>query len=81
MSSSRLQTQSSALDSLGVMVSNYQSHLSYTLGVPTELLAVRCVLEMNYWAGEMAQWLRALPAFPELQSSILSNHMVAHNHL
>ena len=31
--------------------------------------------------GEMAQWLRALTALPEVLSSILSNHMVAHNHL
>jgi hypothetical protein len=31
-------------------------------------------------AGEMAQQLRALPAFPEVLSSSLSNHMVAHNH-
>jgi hypothetical protein len=29
----------------------------------------------------MAQWLRALTALPEVLSSILSNHMVAHNHL
>jgi hypothetical protein len=29
----------------------------------------------------MAQWLRALTAFPEVLSSIPSNHMVAHNHL
>jgi hypothetical protein len=31
--------------------------------------------------GEMAQWLRALTALPEVLSSISSNHMVAHNHL
>jgi hypothetical protein len=30
------------------------------------------------YAGEMAQWLRAIS---EVLSSILSNHMVAHNHL
>jgi hypothetical protein len=29
----------------------------------------------------MAQWLRALTALLEVQSSIPSNHMVAHNHL
>jgi hypothetical protein len=29
----------------------------------------------------MVQWLRALTAFPEVLSSIPSNHMVAHNHL
>jgi hypothetical protein len=32
-------------------------------------------------AGEVAQWLRALTALPEVLSSIFSNHMVAHNHL
>ena len=32
-------------------------------------------------AGEMAQWLGALTAFPEVLSSLPSNHMVAHNHL
>jgi hypothetical protein len=34
-----------------------------------------------FWAGEMAQQLRALTALPEVLSSIPSNHMVAHNHL
>jgi hypothetical protein len=29
----------------------------------------------------MAQWLRVLTALSELLSSILSNHMVAHDHL
>jgi len=32
-------------------------------------------------AGEMAQWLRALTALPEVLRSNPSNHMVAHNHL
>jgi hypothetical protein len=32
-------------------------------------------------AGEMNQQLRALAALPEVLSSILSNHMVAYNHL
>jgi len=36
---------------------------------------------LKTWAGEMAQWLRALSALPEVLSSIPSNHMVAHNHL
>jgi hypothetical protein len=31
-------------------------------------------------AGETTQMLRALTALPEVLSSILSNHMVAHNH-
>jgi hypothetical protein len=32
-------------------------------------------------AKEMAQWLRALTALPEIMSSIPGNHMVAHNPL
>jgi hypothetical protein len=32
-------------------------------------------------SGEMAQWLKAPTVLPEVLSSILSNHMVAHNHL
>jgi hypothetical protein len=33
------------------------------------------------WAGEMAQWLRALTTLPKVPSSNPSNHVVAHNHL
>ena len=29
----------------------------------------------------LERWLRALPAFPKVLSSIPSNHMVAQNHL
>jgi len=32
-------------------------------------------------SGEMAQWLRALTALPEVLSSIPGNHMVACDHL
>jgi hypothetical protein len=32
-------------------------------------------------AGDVAQWLRALTALSKVLSSILRNHMVAHNHL
>jgi hypothetical protein len=39
------------------------------------------LLKYKDWVGEMAQWLRALTALPEVLSSIPSNHMVAHNHL
>jgi hypothetical protein len=47
------------------------------------------LLPPDYWilnyiphgAGEMAQWLRVLTALAEVLSSILSNHLVAHNHL
>jgi hypothetical protein len=38
-------------------------------------------LRSENWAGEMAQWLRALTALPEVLSSIPSSHMVAHDHL
>jgi hypothetical protein len=34
--------------------------------------------KINLGVGEMAQWLRALTALPEVLSSIPSNHMVAH---
>ena len=37
--------------------------------------------EMLNGTGEMAQWLRALPALPKVLSSIPNNHMVAHNYL
>ena len=36
---------------------------------------------LNVEAGEMAQWLRALSALPEVLISIPSNHMVAHTHM
>ena len=39
------------------------------------------LLEDCDWAREMAQWLRALTALPEVLSSISSNHMVVHNNL
>jgi hypothetical protein len=39
------------------------------------------MLQRNLGAGEMAQWLRALTALPEVLSSIPSNDMVTHNHL
>jgi hypothetical protein len=32
-------------------------------------------------AGEMARWVRALPALPEVLSSNPRNHIVAQNHL
>jgi hypothetical protein len=32
------------------------------------------------WAGEMAQWVRALTTLPKVLSSNPTNHMVAHNH-
>ena len=38
-------------------------------------------LELRELERQTAQRLRALPAVPEVLSSIPSNHMVAHNHL
>jgi hypothetical protein len=37
------------------------------------------VKNLLFGAGEMAQWLKALTALLEVLSSVLSNHMVAHN--
>jgi len=37
--------------------------------------------ELKHGTGEVAQWLRALTALPEVRSSNPSNHMMAHNHL
>jgi hypothetical protein len=34
-----------------------------------------------YWAGEKAQWLRALTALPKVLRSNPSHHMMDHNHL
>ena len=62
-----------------------QYHLSLLQTVPHEPLLRCCFvdesLEVELWAGEMAQWLRVLTALPEVLSSIPSNHMVANNHL
>jgi hypothetical protein len=37
-------------------------------------------LKVRCWAGEKAQWLRALTVLPKVLSSNPSNHMLAHNH-
>jgi len=47
----------------------------------SEVKHLHCTQRLWDRAGEMAQWLRALTALPEVLSSIASNHMVAHNHL
>jgi hypothetical protein len=39
------------------------------------------MIKSRYGTGEMAQRLRTLIALAEVLSSILSNHMVAYNHL
>jgi hypothetical protein len=43
--------------------------------------SIKIIRFLDSWAGEMAQWVRALTALPEVLSSIPSNHMVAQNHL
>ena len=47
----------------------------------TYVQTIKSCSSKQWWAVEMAQWLGALTAFLEVLSSILSNHMVAHNHL
>jgi len=47
----------------------------------TNIVITYITKKICFRAGEMAQWLRALTALPEVLSSIPSNHMVAHNHL
>ena len=39
------------------------------------------IVKAIHGAGEMAQRLGTLTVLPEVLSSILTNHMVAHNHL
>jgi hypothetical protein len=41
----------------------------------------RSFLKNNFWAGEMAQWLRACVALAEEPSLVPDTHMVIHNHL
>jgi hypothetical protein len=43
----------------------------------------KCLQKVLIRAGEMAQWVRALTALPEVLKVLCSNssnHMVAHNH-
>jgi hypothetical protein len=44
-------------------------------------LSTKQGLKMQFGVGEMAQWLKALTALPEVLSSIPSTHMVTHNYL
>ena len=39
------------------------------------------MLKWHLWAGEMAQWLRALAVLTDILNSVPSNHMVPPNHL
>jgi hypothetical protein len=64
-----------------VSVSKYTFYIHMTLFSFLKVLPSVSILEIHLRAGEMAQWLRALTALPEVLSSIPSNHMMAHNHL
>jgi hypothetical protein len=46
----------------------------------TPQIVKRELKRWQLWAGEMAQWVRALTALPKVLSSNPSNHMVVHNH-
>jgi len=52
-----------------------------TVGRPTTAHIKLYISEIAVAAGEMAQWLRALTALPEVLSSNPSKHMAAYNHL
>ncbi|EDL00620.1 mCG1042693, partial [Mus musculus] len=60
-------------------ISEFEASLFYKVSSRTARAMQRNPVSKK--AGEMAQWLRALTALPEVLSSIPSNHMVAHNHL
>jgi hypothetical protein len=49
----------------------------------SEDLKEKMIIRNKTWgwrgAGEMAQWLRALPALPKDMGSIPGTHMAAHN--
>jgi hypothetical protein len=61
----------------------YSGYIRKTFGVSPEKKKKSSVqwLGTDERAGEMAQGVRAMTALPEVLSSNLSNHMVAHNHL
>jgi hypothetical protein len=43
-------------------------------------MAFKIAFKNVYWAGEMAQWLRALTVLLKVLSSNPSNYIVVHNH-
>jgi hypothetical protein len=64
----------------GGLTQNVRGLIHLNTGFPVDGLLgriKRCGLEN----GEVAQWLGALIALPEVLSSIPTNYMVAHNHL
>jgi hypothetical protein len=71
----------------GANTNNYNTFLLCVFPQSCELPFSQCIvlvfqsLFINIGVGEMAQWLRALTALPEILSSDPINHMVAHNHL
>ena len=68
------------LSSINVAVQTEKSHTKNRNFVPITYLAHTNKF-MEFWAGELAQGLRALAAPPDDLSSIPSKHMVTHNHL
>jgi hypothetical protein len=52
-----------------------------TLALRPILGSATSFYKKNILAGEMAQWLRALTALPDVLSSNPSKRMMAHNHL
>jgi len=60
-----------------LILPNYRNKIAFTTAQGLSSLDLE---KKTYGAGEVAQWLRALTAVPEVMSSIPSNHMVAHNH-
>jgi hypothetical protein len=59
----------------------FKASLVYSVSSRTARAMSRDPVSKRKKAGEIAQWLRALTALPEVLSSNPSNHMVAHNHL
>ena len=55
--------------------------MKYWMSFPTLTSFNFSMRKNNSGSGEMAQWLRALTALPEVLSSIPSSHMLAYNHL
>jgi hypothetical protein len=57
-------------------------HMAEAVAQEPPLFQVKYIKNnIQIWAGEIAQWLRALTALLEVLSSVPCTHMVAHNHL
>ena len=65
-------------------ISQVSSDHSHALSIVIDMIGMMKLVWIkndHLEVGEMAQWLRALDALPEVLRSNPSNHMVAHNHL